>query len=246
MRDNEPIDDIPSMAPARDEIASFGRGREGAPVTRAEGGMGGGARFFLFLAFMLAVAACAAAGFLYQELQQSGMALDDAVERVAELEDTLSSSNESVSESAAVQGVKIKELDSEVRKLWDSAWKRNQKQLGEQGKSLKSAELKLGGVSKTLESQKAELATLSEKLSAMQLLATQVREAQSKGIALEAKLSGMEEGLAAAKISVDGMRKKVVENTEWVKSFNTFRRQTNSRINQLEQSRASTAPATVQ
>lgn len=230
-------DDIPSVAPARDEIASYNRTRGGRPTARAGGGgMGGGAKFFLFLAFVLAAAACAGAGYLYQELQKTSTALTEATERVGSLEDRLSSTDESVSESAAVQGVKIKELASEVDKLWASAWRKNQAELGKYGKQLGQQQATLGKAEKSLAAQQQSLQALQAEIGNVQGLTSLVKDTQSASIAQRAQLSEIDESLAAVKTSVSNLQKKVAENQEWVKSFNTFRRQVNSKLTSFENS----------
>ena len=238
MRDNDSFDDIPSVVPERDEIASYNRSQSGSSrsSSSSSAGMGGGAKFFLFLAFVLAVAAAAAAGYLFQELQKSNAALADATERLVSLEERLSSTDESVNESAAVQGVKIKELMSEVDKLWASAWRKNQAEIGKYSKQLAVQGGKLGKAESALQVQKTSLTALQTQLGDVQALSSTIKEAQSTSLSHQAQLSELDDTIAALKVSVSGMKKKVSENQEWVKSFNTFRKQTNSKLGQLESS----------
>ncbi len=240
MRDDEPLDDIPSVAPERDEIASYQQTRAGKTTSKSSGGSGG---FLLFLAFLLALAAAVAAGYLYQELLKSTAALADATDRISSLEDRLSSTDESVSESAAVQAVKIKELGaqadkamSEIDKLWASAWRKNKATLEEQGKQLASQSSRLGSMQNGVDSLQASIERVEAELQKAQQQAQLVKEVQASSIAQNAQLSELNDAVAALKVSAGGLQKKVGENEEWVQSFNSFRRQINSKLNQLEDS----------
>lgn len=237
MRDNDSFDDIPSVVPERDEIASYNRAQSGATRSAStKGGIGGGAKFFLFIAFLLAAAACAGAAYLFQELQKSNAALTDAAERITSLEERLSSTDESVNESAAVQGIKIKELMSEVDKLWASAWRKNQAEIGKYSKQLTAQAGKLSKAEASLSTQKTSLDALQTQLGDVQALSSRVKDAQSSSIAHQAQLSELDDTVAALKVSVSGMQKKVSDNQEWVKSFNSFRKQINAQLGQLKSS----------
>src|SRR5690606_9437288 len=72
-----------------------------------------------------------------QQLQQAYQA------RVADLEQRLSVTDESMSESSVAMQVKLKELDSEIRKLWDNVWKRSKEQLAEHDQQLGSLQKNL-------------------------------------------------------------------------------------------------------
>jgi uncharacterized coiled-coil protein SlyX len=61
---------------------------------------------------------------------QTGHVLERYEGRIADLEDRLADTDEGMSQNAAVQAAKIRELDSEVRKLWDNVWKRSKERLG--------------------------------------------------------------------------------------------------------------------
>lgn len=235
MKDNDSFDDIPMVAPASDEIASYNRARGAKPAARAgSGGMGGGAKFFLFLAFMLAAASCAGAYYLFEELKKTTAALESSTARVESLEQRLSSTDESVSESATVQGVKIKELTSEVDKLWASAWRKNQAEIGKYSKQLATQTANLDKTKESLKAQQESLANLQNQLGEAQAMSGLIKEVQASSIAHQAQLSELDDTLAALKVSSNGLQKKVKENEEWVQSFNTFRRQVNSKISQLE------------
>lgn len=242
MRDNEPLVDIPSVAPDGDEIASYNERGGVAASGSARAGLSGGAKFFLFLTFLLAAAALAAAGYLYQELEKRSSALTAASERIGSLEDRLSTTDESVNESAAVQAVKIKELTSEVDKLWASAWRRNQAEIGEYGKKLGAAETALAAVQKSFAAQQKTVTEIQTAVDGTSSLSAIAKEAQSASIAHAAQLSELEENLASLRSAASSLESKNNEISEWIESFNTFRRQTNGKISQLES--AATAPRT--
>jgi chromosome segregation ATPase len=79
---------------------------------------------------LVAIGACAWAWQLQERLTQTGHTLERYEGRIADLEDRLADTDEGMSQNAAVQAAKIRELDSEVRKLWDNVWKRSKERLG--------------------------------------------------------------------------------------------------------------------
>ncbi len=235
MKDNDSFDDIPMVAPASDEIASYNRARSAKPGARAAStGMGGGAKFLLFIALLLAAAACGGAYYLFEELKKTSAALESSTARVESLEQRLSSTDESVSESTTVQGVKIKELTSEVDKLWASAWRKNQAEIGKYSKQLATQTANLDKVRESLKAQQENLTNVQNQLGEAQAMSSIVKEVQASSIAHQAQLSELDDTLAALKVSASGLQKKVTENEEWVQSFNTFRKQMNAKISQLE------------
>jgi hypothetical protein len=109
-----------------------GAARGGTAGSTGDGGGGAGAGLWLLVvgSLLVAIGACAWAWQLQERLTQTGHVLERYEGRIADLEDRLADTDEGMSQNAAVQAAKIRELDSEVRKLWDNVWKRSKERLG--------------------------------------------------------------------------------------------------------------------
>lgn len=227
-RNDERIDDIPSIILDDDD-----RQREtySSPPVKAKSSSGGGVAW---LALLLGLAATGGAGYLYTQLELTQKQLLSADARVATLEDMLSANSEDASESAAVQAVKIKELTSEVDKLWASAWRKNKARLDGQNKDIKAAQVALSKASKLAAANSSALTGLNEQLPKLQSLSSNVKDVQSLSIAQKAQLSELDDSQAALSTKLGALNKRVLETEDWVKSINAYRRQMNQKIAELE------------
>ncbi|MFA7552715.1 MAG: hypothetical protein WCY88_00605 [Spongiibacteraceae bacterium] len=249
-RDDDHIGHVPKMTPAHDEIASFQR-------TRAKGGIAAGlgsvpdvadtgttglSKTLLVLGLLLLLATAAWAGFLHLKLQVADQTLKNYENRIGDLERRLMVTDESVNESSVAMKVKIKEMDFEIRKLWDNVWKKSKKQLEEhdallaqQGASIKKTEAFIAGVKQQLSQNEAVVSGLAGQLKKAEQLQGQVKANQQ---ALSQQQKGLE--AAADKVNranaiVTKLDQRVKNTEEWVESINGFRRQVNRDIGSLKQ-----------
>ncbi len=242
--DDDDMHSAPRVAPARDEIASYNAKQTPRPTKQVKAGMGGGAKFILFLSFLLAAAAAAGSGFLYLQLTKSQATLLDAQERVEELENRLSNTDESVTESGATMQVKIKELTSEVDKLWASAWRKNKAALEALDGQVKKQQQIDTSQAKTLSEQKQAVAKLQSQVGSALAAAQGLKEIQSSTIAQAAQLSELSDEIRDFETGLRSLGKRMSESEEWIGSINAFRRQTNKQISELErQAQAARDPA---
>jgi len=227
--DNEPLD-VPSIVPERDEDRPVGRRRptpEAAPTTASRGGA-------TLLWVLLGLALAGWSGWQQWLLLQSEQQLASYESRVAELEQRLSVTDENVSESSVAMQVKLKELDSEIRKLWDNVWKRASRQLEEHDQ-------RLGALDKTLEGARTSLTRAEKTLEEQQKTLTALGRQLDKSSGLDATVELNKRQLQEQKIVVETLtgqvrelrelssrlEQRVVANEEWVQSINAFRRQVN-------------------
>ncbi|NNC55754.1 MAG: hypothetical protein HKO07_08545, partial [Pseudomonadales bacterium] len=117
-RENEPLNDLPSMAPARDEVSR--RKSPAATPAKGEGSSG----LLSILALLIGITALGAAYFLYEQSLATHAKAELFEQRVKVLEGQLASTGDELSESDAAVRVRMKALDLEVRKLWDDRKKR--------------------------------------------------------------------------------------------------------------------------
>ncbi len=227
-RDDE-LANIPTMTPARDELGE----RRRNPQPRPSGGGGGG--FGSIVALVVALAASGAAYYLWDQQQAVIARAEQAEQRLASLESQLASTGDELSQSDAAVRVKLKELDTEVRKLWDNVWKRSKETLANHDKQLAALEKS----SKTLGSSQAELKT-------------QLQDLRNESTRVAAMLDDMGETLAdIERVGRDALTladqvaelrkqqqtvdRQLADHEEWLQSINTFRQQVNQQLNSQNQ-----------
>lgn len=226
---------LSSVTPARDEIASYNAKQATRSSKQVQSGIGGGTKFFLFASFLLAAAAAAGSGYLFLQLTESQTTLQDAQDRVMELENRLSSTDESVNESGVAMQVKIKELTSEVDKLWASAWRKNQATLKALDEQIKKQQQAGASQAKSLSAQTEAVAKLQSQVGSALAAAQELKEIQATSIAQGAELSEISDQLRDVDTGLRSLGKRMSESEAWVDSINAYRRQTNKKISELEQ-----------
>lgn len=201
-------------------------------------------------AYFLIVLCIGAIAFQFWQFQQQQQLLENARQRVTELETRLSSTDESMSQSSVALQVKLKELKDrtdelwqQMDKLWASAWRRNQKDINDHteqlqihSKKLKDAEAGLDRLEKDDSSFRGELAVIRAQVDETAGLAEQLQQ--------QGKLTdSLKKQLAALQKSLTELEKISKSNSEWIESINAFRKQTNQTLSRLEQRINSLHPA---
>jgi chromosome segregation ATPase len=189
---------------------------------------------FLLVALAAAAAACGWAWQLQGKLTQAERQLEDYSRRISDLEDRLSDTDEGMSQNAAVQAAKLKELDSEVRKLWDNVWKRNKERLAaleaastSQGKKVASAEQSLASIESQLEGASADIGKLKSVASDLDRLMTSARANQSE-------VERVADTLNRVNLDIAKLNNRVQANEESVQSIDAFRRQMMASLSELQ------------
>jgi archaellum component FlaC len=245
------LDHIPSIVPTRDTEPHFGAagkprpGKAGAskakgksrPPSGGSGSRGGAgllARLFITLALLAAGAACGWAWQLQQQLAQANAQMQRYADRITDLEDRLSDTDEGLSQNTQAMAVKIKELYSEVDKLWASAWRRNKASIEElqgasdtQGKKVAALEKSMSGAESQLKAAAADLAKLKGVANDLERL---MASAKANG----AEVERVADTLNKINLELAKINQRVQGNEEWVGSINAFRRQVNSDLSALQ------------
>lgn len=247
---HDDIDHIPAIVPTRDSEhrrptgkagAGKGKGNGGSArrppadkSTSRSGGSGILGRLVLTVSLVVAAVACAWSWQLQQQLQLAGEQMQDYAQRIGDLEDRLSDTDEGMSQNAAVQAAKIRDLDTEVRKLWDNVWKQTKERLGKleaktasQGKTLASNEKKIGTAQTQLKNSAGDIAKLKS-------VAGDLNRLMASAKTNQAEVERVADTLNAINLDMAKLNKRVQSNEEWVGSVNAFRKQVNTSLVELQ------------
>ncbi|MBM96514.1 MAG: hypothetical protein CMI09_11805 [Oceanospirillaceae bacterium] len=239
-RSKEPV--IPDIVPSADDIElrnkqlkSRRKGSSAAASNGKSGNGGGGA--LALVALLIGLAAAGGAGYLWVELQAAKQQLADAA-RVIEsqgemldgLNQKLSVTDESATVSLQALKVMLKEHDSEIRKLWAIANKRNKQNIANNGKALDKQGKQLTTQSESLKSLETELA--QQQLNASEL-AERLTKAEADAQALppeaELRMAQLNESIQMAQQQIAALKKA----DKQFKTLNTKIQQLDDRIGLL-------------
>jgi len=244
MPENDDIDPIPSISARREGEArgaavprprggsrgnGSARGGESAPPARPGllSGLG------LALSLLIALSACAWAWQLQERLVQAGFERERFEKRIADLEDRLADTDEGMSQNAAVQAAKIRELDSEVRKLWDNVWARSKERLGKLEASEKRFASAIAANSQTIETTQADLSSALTDIAQLTRVAGDMERLMTSSRTSQAEIERVADALNTINLELSRLGKRVGGNEESIRAINAFRQSTNASINQL-------------
>lgn len=214
-----------------------------------------GSSFWMIAAGVLLILIVVLGAYFFRELQgmraQLDSKLDQSSQMLGNLESQLSATDESLSQSSGQFGDTLKLHDSEIRKLWDVANKRNKE----------SIQKNKDGISK-LEKQRAELtksvAALETVIAALQkqgqqyalqrnqmqtqidLASESVRQTeqqvagQKKVIDQVAKILPALKELSAEQSKGEGLDFRMTEIEAAIGAFDAYRREVNTRLDRVE------------
>ncbi|MEH6558741.1 MAG: hypothetical protein V7708_13145 [Oceanicoccus sp.] len=252
-RDDDHIGHVPKITPAHDEIASFQRAKAKGTLSASIGdvpNVDGPAtsssvimKSTLTAVVLVLLATAGWAGYLHLKLQVAQQSLRNYDSRITDLERQLSVTDESMSESSVAMKVKLRELDSEVRKLWDNVWKKSKQQLA-------AHDLSLAKQQSSIESNTAFVALakqlLSKNDSVIEGLSQQLKKAEQMRSQVTANQKAITQQNNVAESAVDKANRvskdiqklngRIKSTEEWIESINGFRRQVNRDISALKKS----------
>jgi len=230
----------PSASSAQRPAGSVGAQAVAQPAAKG----GKGLLWFMFVLLLIVIGACAWLGQQVMQLQQQQAASSNALQlersRVESISAQVHETGSSFVETGNVLESKFKFFDSEIRKLWDVANKRNRQgieanktQLAKTAKSTQSAQTKL----KTLATKQAATSKSTDKLS---------RQLASENTALRATVEAQNEQLLIMEAEMELLQQRlmnvpndlavrVANNEEAVQAIDASRQQLFKRISQLQQ-----------
>ena len=243
--DQDTLDTIPALKPDREEIAQRQQGSGGRPggnKSAQKPRKASSGSWLLVLLCLFAVAGLGAWTYLLNEqLQSSRQQLTSASDRLQVLEQRLSVTDESMSQSSVAMQVKIKEMDGEIRKLWDNVWKRTKQDLAQHGKDIEALQAQLqtqlafdGQLKTELSEAKLAVEVVEDQVEANAQLVTQLVALQDQITAQQNLLADIQDGASALNTNNADLDKRVAGTEEWVDSFNGYRTQMNRKLLDLQ------------
>lgn len=234
MTDNDDsIDHIPPIIPARDEVVARSAGKRQQSARKTSGSTGLWARLFIVVSLVVAAVACAWAWQLQQQLVVAQQKLTNYGERIEDLEDRLSDTDEGVNQSSVAMAVKIKELYSEVDKLWASAWRKNKAKIAELEKASGGHSSQLATLGNTDKAYSTQLKSLATDMQKLKAVAGDLERLLASAQASETQLEKLGDDLNRMGLEYAKLQKRVTTNEEWVESINGFRKQVNRTLSEL-------------
>lgn len=249
------LDHIPAIVPAREGASANARAK--ARPTRGAGtrtaaqkapapasGSGLLARLVMTVALVVAAVACAWAWQLQGEMRQASAAMADYAQRIGDLEDRLSDTDEGMSQNAEVQAAKIRELDTEVRKLWDNVWKQASERLAKLEKDGTSQGKKIDTTAAGLATAQGQIKSASADIAKLKSIADELERIIASGKTNQAEVERVADSINRVNLELAKLNKRVQGNEEWIQSINTFRKQVNASLVELKAAlRAQSGPA---
>ena len=242
---HDDLDHIPAIVPSRDTENHFAsRPGRSTRATKGGGASSGGAssrggagiwsRLFITVSLVVAAVACAWAWQLQEQLEQSGHLMDRYELRISDLEDRLSDTDEGLSQNTAAMAVKIKELYSEVDKLWASAWRRNKGKIESLEASRATNTRKLATAEKSLASVQSQLKATAGDIARLKSVAGDLERLMTSAKANQAEVERVADHLNRINLDFAKLDKRAKGNEEWLGSINAFRSQVNSALTRMQ------------
>ena len=223
--------------------------RRPATAARRRGDDGGGRMIGFTLVLAVLAAGLAAAGWFianqHQLLTEGQRQVADARTRIEALEDRLRMTDQVISESDAETGEQINLWESEIRKLWAISNERNKTWIQDNQRLLQSQKTTIQALQSTNQSLKSSVARHEKALGQQQEVADQLASIE---LQLQRMLRGQRElvdKVNAAAQTVARMNSEVKEHEQAIAAIDSYRRQFNTRLVDIEKrlDELSTGPA---
>lgn len=194
-------------------------------------------KLFMFIAFMAVIGVLLLGFLVFQQNQQ----LESAVLRVTELENRLSSTDESVSKSSVEIQINLKELKdrtdelwAQMDKLWASAWRRNQTDISDHKNQLDTHSKKMGTLLASSDAMQVSIKETQQDITVLRAQIDELFELSSRLDAEEKQSAKLQKRFTALNVSIERLQSSVKDQGEWLDSNNAFRQQTNKALSNIE------------
>ena len=186
----------------------------------------------LWAALLVALIAVAAAIFSYWQLMQTQGLLKDQQtslksqqQRIVELENQLALSDDESAQSLVAVSAKLKEANSEIRKLWGVSYDTNRKAIKANKTAIDSQSKRQQTLDKALQAQQTTVNSGNQRLSEQELLMRTLRE----------RVDEQSNNVKSAAAAASDNQKRIAGNEEAIKAFDVFRRTVSRDLLQIKQ-----------
>ena len=243
--ENDELDGIPAIKPARDEIATRVRsGRAEAPRQSNFNGL------LVFVIILMAVIMCVGGYTIYevqQKLNQANVLLEKGQENISALEDRLAATGTDVSKTLQEMQGKIGDNFEQIDLLWGHAYRTNkpniQKNTNAIAQTRKDLDNQVKPLAQTVKNVESRFGTLSEEMNRIR------QDLQDDAQETTTQVSLVRSQVQDQAVSLEGIRRNMVALTRQLKEvqedievINRYRQQVNQKLVDLESKIGRTTP----
>ena len=225
---DDSFNSLPTMKPAHDEVIQRRRSARGSSPVQSKPGL-------TWFALVVAIAASVSSYYLFSQNQLAEARVSAAELRLSSLESRLTSAGDELTQSDEAVRVQLKELDREVRKLWDNVWKKSKITLEEHSLNIKNLTTRTSKLNDQQALSKQQLSALNGEMMSYSASLEDLTESLDSLQAASQQLALMNKLLPRLEQQLNAHDKRISSNEEWVNSINSFRRQVNRQLNALSQ-----------
>ena len=225
---DDSFNSLPTMKPAHDELIQRRRLARGLSPAQSKPGL-------TWFALVVAIAASVSSYYLYSQNQLAEARISAAELRLSSLESRLTSAGDEMSQSDEAVRVQLKELDREVRKLWDNVWKKSKITLEEHSLNIKNLTTRTSKLNDQQALSKQQLSSLNSEIMGYSTSLEELTESMVRLEAASQQLTVMNQLLLRLEKQLNTHDERISSNEDWVNSINSFRRQVNRQLNSLSQ-----------
>ena len=192
---------------------------------------------FLLVVVVLLLIGVGGFGFkkLYESLQSQAMELQKVNLVLHAMEEVVAETGMVLDQTGSEARLELKEVNSEIRKLWDVSNKRNRRWIEANQEALVKLEKRVSSDFQVITDATVELKKIKSMTTEHQELAKQMRGVSIELVGEAAKMDGIQKQTDQFDKRIDKIEDKMKEYQEAIESVDNFRVQMNRKIQQLEQ-----------
>lgn len=241
MSRKDPYDEVPSMVPERDELASHRKLKRGNSIPVVEEvvsvGTSGGVRFMLVILTLGLFATGGAGYYFYDQGLQMQEAMNTAQGRIMQLQNRLNLVDESAEQSSMGLLERVDANFSQIDLLWAN-YRNHTASLAEINKfvedakgTITSMEGSITGHSKTLNEATAQLSNMQSRLETITSNIAGMDNLDQQLSTMMGDLNGLKTSVASLQ---NGLANRVTSTEQDIESINVYRLQLNQTLNTIQ------------
>ncbi|MEX2489397.1 MAG: hypothetical protein WD356_07715 [Pseudomonadales bacterium] len=240
MSNSKDNDSIPSITPARDEVASYRRSSRGeAPKQVNFNGL------LVFVIVVMAIMMAVGGYALYQvqqRLEESNVLLTKGQENVRMLEERLQATGTDVSKTLSTVQGRLDTNENEIRKLWDVSNKRNKQWIRDNEEAVANLKSTQSNVSGRVNDLQGNISKIVSRFNELANEMTTVRddlldsneEMSTRISMLQGQVEDQAVQVESHNRSVNSLNQQVKRNEEAIEAIDRYRQQVNQRLRELQ------------